>query len=87
MGYTKKLVQRDKISGFQFAVDVTDGSYAATALSKRNDARQEQINEAIVNAWPDEGGSIPESKDKSLGDSFGKVKAIANANGADKENK
>jgi hypothetical protein len=54
MGYKKAATHhRDEISGLHVQDDVQDGTHGIEDLSRRNQSRQDSINDAIKADWPE----------------------------------
>ena len=75
MGYKKSpLHHRDEISGLHVHDDIKDGTHGAEDLSKRNDARQADLNSRVKADWPaNQLASIPEHSDPSFGNTFSRM--------------
>ena len=82
MGYTKKLVTRNKISGQFDANDVQDGEYGAKELQNRAATRQEQLNESIITDWKKPGDDSP-----ALGNAVSQLRKSIEKYGPDDDGK
>src|SRR5579872_5663679 len=75
MGYKKSGTHhRDEISGLHVHDDIQDGTHGAEDLARRNQSRQDSINDAIRADWPaNQTASIPEHSDPTLGNAFSRI--------------
>ena len=59
MGYTSKVVTRDKVSGFFIPTDLPDGEHSVGEIKKRMAAQQEAVNEGATADWAKPGDDSP----------------------------